>query len=401
MQPGRARVAILSDALFRSRFGGDPQVVGKTLLANGSEHEIVGVLPPRFDLPAMGEGFDQNYPKLWVPVRVGAGGHDESHRHFFVFGRLKRDAALAQARAEMTVIASRLVETDPKLNTGFGANVFPLAEEDVSPALRRGLLVLEAAVGFVLLIACANVANLLLARAVGREREVAIRTALGASRARMIRQTLTESLLLSGLGGAAGLLLAFWGLRVVAAAAPSNTHGFQELRLDLPVLGFTLLVAALAGLLFGLAPALHTFRQGVSEALSRGVRSGGGSSNRLRSALIVAEVALSMMLLAGAGLMTRSLNTLLSADRQGFRPDHVLKMRIALPEAKYSKPQTFLFGDRLLESVRALPGVRAATLAQGVPMQDLAMGPYRLEGVPERPNDQPTVCLSGIREGYF
>jgi putative ABC transport system permease protein len=400
MQPGKGGVAIIGDELYRARFGGDPRIVGKRVLANGLDYEIVGVLPPGFLLPAMREGLDQTKSKMWVPLSVGAGGRDQSLRDYYVFGRLRRGVALQQARAEMNVVAERLLQADPKLNTGFGANVFPLAAEDVSPALRRSLLVLQVAVGFVLLIACANVANLLLTRAVGREREVAIRVALGAGRLRMLRQTLTESLLLSGLGGAAGLLLAFWGLRLFSGVAPADTHGFHELRLDPLVLGFTVLAAVLAGLLFGLAPALHAVRQSVNEALGRGVRSGGGASNRLRGALVVIEVALSLVLLIGAGLMIRGLGSLLSVDL-GFRPDHLLKMRIALPESKYSKERTAVFGDRLLEGVRALAGVESASLAQGVPMQSVAIGPYGLEGALDKPGQEPLVMISAVREGYF
>ncbi len=360
----------------------------------------MGVLPPGFLLPAMREGFDQTKSKMWIPLSVGAGGQDESLRDYYVFGRLRRGVALEQARAEMNVIAERLLQSDPKLNTGFGANVFPLAVEDVSPPLRRSLLVLQVAVGFVLLIACANVANLLLTRAVGREREVAIRVALGASRFRMMCQTLTESLLLSGLGGAAGLLLAHWAMRLFSGVAPADTHGFHELRLAPTVLGFTILAAMLSGLLFGLAPALHAVRQSVNEALGHGVRSGGGASNRLRGALVVLEVALSLVLLIGAGLMIRSLGSLLSVDL-GFRPEHVLKMRIALPESKYPKERTAVFGDRLLEGVRRLAGVESASLAQGVPMQQVAIGPYGLEGVPRKPGQELLVMISGVPEGYF
>jgi len=347
MQPGKGGVAIIGDDLYRGRFGGDPRIVGKRVLANGLDYEIVGVLPPGFLLPAMREGFDRTKAKMWVPLSIGAGGQDQSLRDYYVFGRLKRGASLEQARAEMNVIAERLLQADPKLNTGFGANVFPLAVEDVSPTLRRSLLVLQVAVGLVLLIACANVANLLLTRAVGREREVAIRVALGA-----------------------GLLLAFWALRLISGVAPADTHGFDELRLDPLVLGFTILAAMLAGLLFGLAPALHAVRQSVNEALGRGGQSSGGASSQLRGALVVLEVVLSLVLPTGAGLMICSLGSLLSVDL-GFRPDHLLKMRIALSESKYSKERTAVFGDRLLE------------------------------GVPGKPNQAPLVMISGVREGYF
>jgi putative ABC transport system permease protein len=307
---------------------------------------------------------------------------------------------LAQARAEMNVIAKNLERADPALNAGHGANVFPLDVEDVSPILRRSLVVLQFAVALVLLIACANVANLLLARAVGREREIAIRVALGAGRRRLVRQMLSESLLLSVLGGAAGLLLALWALDAVALLAPGEGHGVRELRIDPVVLGFTVAASLAAGLLFGLTPALHASGQNVVRGLNRGPRAGGGS-HRLRNALVVSEIALSLILLAGAGLMIRSLASLMAVDN-GFRTDHLLKVRIALPESKYSKPeQVAMFGDRLLEEVRALPGVRSATLANGVPMQEVSIGNYRLEGAAVKPGDSPACDIARVREGYF
>ncbi|HVX67042.1 MAG TPA: ABC transporter permease [Bryobacteraceae bacterium] len=401
MQPGRGHVAILSDELYRSRFHGDPRILERRIRVDSEDYQVVGVLPPGFELPAIWEGFDQVKAQLWVPVTMGTSDGQRKDRNYYAYGRLKPGVNLSQARAEMAVIAKSTERADPDLNGGAGANVFPVSVEDVSPLLRRSLLVLQVAVAFVLLIACANVANLLLTRAVGREREIAIRVALGAGRARVIRQTLTESLLLSALGGAAGLLLAYWGLDAVAALAPADTHGFRELRIDPLVLGFTVLAALAAGVLFGIAPSLNAGRGGLSGRLGHGGRTVGGGSNRLRGALVVSEIALSIVLLIGAGLLIRSLASLTAVD-PGFRPDHLLKARITLPRAKYSRPEQLVaFGDTLLAAVRNLPGVRYATLANGVPMQELSIAVYGLEGVPARPGEPRTAAASRAREDYF
>ncbi len=396
-QPGKDRVVIVTDDIYRTRFHSDSNILGKFIQANGVSYQIVGVLPPEFRLPAVNGGDEEIHARIWVPMRP----NPTEQRPYFVYGRLKKSVSLGQARAEMAVIAKRLEQASPDANRGVGIGVYPIAEEDVSRSIRRSLLVLQAAVAFVLLIACANVANLLLTRAAGRQREVAIRAALGASRLRLVRQMLTESLLLSILGGAMGLLLSFWGLDLISALAPADTHGFHELRVDPLVLCFTILASMLAGLLFGLAPSLHAMGQSASQALSQGARSIGGSSNRLRNALVIAEIALSFVLLIGAGLMIRTLASIMAVD-PGFRADHLLKARIALPEWKYSKPeQLVLFGDRLLDAIRGLPGVQSATLASGVPMQQVSMMNYDLEGVPAKPGQMRIAAFAGVREGYF
>ena len=397
MQPGKDRVAIVSDDLYRTRFHSDSNILRKSFQANGVSYQIVGVLPPRFQLPAMWDGNEQLHSKIWIPLLPDPADAG----YYWVYGRLKTGVSLEQARAEMAVVAKRLERADPDSNRGAGISIYPIAEEDVSRSARRSLLVLQAAVAFVLLIACANVANLLLTRAVGRQREVAIRGALGASRLRLVRQMLTESLLLGILGGAIGLLLSFWGLDLIAVLAPTEAHGFHELRVDPTVLGFTILASTLAGLLFGLAPSLHTMGQSASQALSQGARSVGARSNRVRNALVIAEIALSFVLLIGAGLMIRTLASVMAVD-PGFRASHLLKARIALPEWKYSKPeQLVIFGDRLLDAIRLLPGVRSATLANGVPLQQVTMTNYTLEGVPAKAGQMPVAVFAGVREGYF
>lgn len=401
MQPGNGRVAIIADDFYRSRFHSDPGILNKTVRADGVQYRIIGVLPPRFELPATWGGFDQNQSKIWLPVNIAPGPRQAKQSNYLVFGRLRQSTTLEQARAEMNVIAKRLQREDPDMNAGFGVNVFPLAEEDVSPELRRSLLVLQVAVGFVLLIACANVANLLLTRAVRREREIAVRVALGAARSRIVRQMLSESILLSLAGGLAGLLLAFGILRLVSALAPPDTHGFHELRIDPMVLGFTIAITVLAGILFGLAPIFHALRQSVNDALGRGARGAGGASNRLRNGLVIAEIALSSVLLIGAGLMIRSLATIMATDL-GFRPDHLITMRISLPQAKYAKPdQVAAFNDQLLKDAQQLPGVRSASLTDALPMRSISDASYELESQLTRPGGDRVCDRAHVREGYF
>jgi putative ABC transport system permease protein len=326
-----SNVAILSDALYKSRFNSDPHILGKTFLANGHQYQIIGVLAPGFELPAVWGGLDHKGPKLWSPLNFNATGDQENSFSLWVFGRLKPGVDIAHARSEMDVVGRRLATTDRDNDLGFGVNVVSLSDENVGADLRHALLVLEIAVLFVLLIACANVGNLLLTRAVARDKEIAVRVALGAGRWRLLRQAMSESLLLSFCGGAAGLLFAFWALRIISNVAPPDTQGFHELRIDAPVLWFTIAVCIAAGILFGLAPASRAWRSNINETLSRSARSVAGSSNALRNALAVVEIALSLILLIGAGLTIRSLALLMNTDL-GFKRDHLLVMHLTLPE---------------------------------------------------------------------
>lgn len=400
MQTGNSHVAILSHQLWRSRFQSDPNILGKTITATGVDYQIIGVLPASFELPAVDQGLDQNTPKMWVPLHINPDPAEEDRMDLMVFGRLRPGTTLAQARAEMNVIGDRLRKAFPDRNTGFGINVFPTMGEDVDPHTRRSLYVLQAAVCFVLLIACANVANLLLTKAVAREKEMAVRVALGASRWRIVRQNLCESLVLSLLGGLAGLLLAFGALRLISYLAPVDQHGFHELRMDPLVLAFTLGTALLAGILFGLAPSLHALGQSVNQALNRGARSVGGSSHRFRSALVVVEIALSLVLLAGAGLMLRSLASIMSLDL-GFRPDHLLTMGISLPDSRYKNTrQIESFNNQLLERVQHLPGVLSACLSTALPMRSISESSYHLPGKPVDPQRPALADWSRITQGY-
>jgi putative ABC transport system permease protein len=404
--PGkRGSVAVISYALFERKFAKDVSVIGKTIHVDEAPYTIIGVLPAEFHLPAMWEGFDQIKPDVWLTMSAAGMSEDElGERRNFVFGRLKDNATLEQFRAEMTSVFQRLVQLYPKLNTGFGVTVFPLFVEDVGAVMRRTIVVLQFAVAFVLLIACANVANLLLARAAGREKEIAIRIALGAGRWRLARQMLAESLLLSLCGGAAGVGLAFAGIQAIRKFAPEDNYHLHQLTLDAKVLAFTLGAAVLTGLIFGLAPAIQTARQNVNESLGKGGRGGGsGVSGRLRNVLVVSEVALALVLLAGAGLMIRSMTSLLSIS-PGFRTDHLLTMHVNLTAPKYQdQKRVKAFGDELLDRVARIPGVRSAAMGRGFPMLDrIAATPFRVEGEPAPADGIGALSdQTPVGDGYF
>ncbi len=374
-----AQVAIISDDLWRSRFNADPHILGKQIHASNAQYQIIGVLPDKFELPASGQGLDQSKPKVWVLLNLHPTETELNGLALTVMARLKPQVSLGQASAEMKLIAQRLAKQRPE-NQGWGVNVFPAISEDVNPDTRTSLLVMQVAVVFVLLIACANVANLLLTKAVAREKEMAVRAAIGASRWRIMRQNLTESVLLSVVGGALGLILSIGGMRLITYLAPDAAHGLHELSLNFKVLAFTLGLTFSSGILFGLAPSFHAFRQSVAEALSRGSRSVAGSSRRFRAGLVVVEMALSLILLVGAGLTIRSILSLMDVDT-GFRPDHLLTMDIALPSYEYRNPDQFASFDRqLLTRVQALPGVKAASLATALPMRSISEQTYTLPG---------------------
>ena len=384
---------ILSAALFRKRFGNDLSLTGRTLRINGKERPVIGVLPDNFALPAMWGGFDQKKAEVWSYLDPEVGSENLWQRQYLVYARLRPGVTLTQARTEMDVISARLQKEFAEPNKGFGINVFPLSAEDAGPDLRRSILVLQIAVGFVLLIACANVANLLLVRAMGREREIAIRLALGAGRARIVRLMLKESLLLSACGGAIGLLLAYWGLSAISALAPKDTHGFHEMRLDPLVFTFTVLITLATGFIFGLAPALHAARQNINAVLARGGRSISGGPQRLRNALVVTEVALALILLVGAGLMVRSLIALMNVD-PGFRTDHLLTMDTTLVSPDKN------FCDQLLERVESLRGVKSASLSGGLPMESVSEWNYDIEGAPKT-KDFKIANRNEVSERFF
>jgi putative ABC transport system permease protein len=402
-EPGRDRVVILSHSLYQRMFGEGANVLGRDLSLNEIDYRIIGVLPAGFHLPGMWQGLSQDKPEIWTPMNLAANQPKAvlQDNADIVLGRLKPGASLAQARSEMQMIEARLRQEKPEENQDFGTNVFTIYTENLADSLRRSLLVLQLVVGFVLLIACVNVANLLLTRAAGREKEIAIRVALGASRGRLVRQTMSESLLFSLLGGAAGLLLAWWGIRGVRALAPADILGLHQLNIDPYVLAFTAGVMLLAGMLFGLAPALHVGRQDIQHTISKGSRAAsGGISRRLRTLLVVAEISLAVIPLAGAGLMVRTLRALLAQD-PGFQPQHVLTAQLSLPALRYSSlEQQRTFCAQLLQSLPAIPGVRSAALSSGLPMQNISLSGIHLEGEDAKTSNR-TTDYQYVSERYF
>jgi len=364
---GQEQVALLSDGLWRRRFGADPSVPGRKLIMNGQSFRIVGVMSASFNFPVDTE--------VWTPLVFSpeALSPDNRGSHSLeVIARIKPDLSIAQARTDMAAVSQRIIQENPQYDykhANFTVLMIPLLDQQVGD-IRTALWILMGAVGLVLLIACGNVANLLLVRASARQREIAVRQALGVSRWRLARQLLTESVILALAGGLAGLLLAWWSLRALVALAAASFPRIAEAKMDFSVLAFTILVSMLTGILFGLAPTLHSTARGMHETLKEGGRGGssGGAARRLRGALVMSELALSLMLLTGSGLLIRSFLQLQYVDT-GFRPDGVLTLRVSLPEQKYPKPeQARVFFRDLLERVRQLPGVDAAGGATGLPL---------------------------------
>ncbi|HKP01890.1 MAG TPA: ABC transporter permease [Chthoniobacterales bacterium] len=402
----KTHVAVLTDAFFRSHFGGDRNVLGQTLTLNDVVYTIVGVLPSEFHLPAAREGQDQHSPKLWVPYDDTATQNqaEAKRRKMQVYGRLRTGVTLAQARAEMYGIAKNLAEQDPTQNAGFGVNVFPVSVENLGLDLRRNLLVMLAAVGFVLLIACANIANLMLTRATARQKEMAVRKALGAGGGRLVSQLLAESLLPSGIGALLGLGLAHFGIKALVALHPAGITRPDDIKLNLTVLLFTIGLSVVAGVFFGIIPAFQAARTDVNAFLNqtRGANAG-ASSSRLRRALVVAEVALACVLLVGAGFMVKSMLAVLSVD-PGFRADHLLTMKFSMPASRYANDvQIAAFCRQVEDKIAAMPGVKNVSFSDGLPMTRIRLTRFVLENQPPPARgSEPTADMRGIfSPGYF
>ncbi|HXA06436.1 MAG TPA: ABC transporter permease [Bryobacteraceae bacterium] len=400
-QRGRDNVALLSEGLWRRRFGADPNLVGRKLAINGLSLRVVGILPQGFHYPLDAE--------VWTPLSFSnddLSPNSRGNHGLEVLARIKPEFSLSQARADMDAVAQRMIEQHgeyPYKQFNFGLIETPLLEEMVGD-VKIALWILMGAVGFVLLIACANVANLLLARASGREREMAIRTAIGAGRSRLARQLLTESVILGLMGGLAGVLLAIWGLRVLTNISETSFPRVAEAQMDGWVLGFTMLISAGTGVLFGLAPVFQISHV-THDALKDGGRgsTAGKASQRLRRGLVVAEIALSLVLLAGSGLLLKSFLRLMEVN-PGFRPEGVLTMRIALPDAKYSKDaQVSAFYHEVEDRVSRLPGVEAAGLVSALPLSGGGgSGTTTVDSRAVSGRDaSPEADWHGVTPGYF
>ncbi|MEO5894208.1 MAG: ABC transporter permease [Vicinamibacterales bacterium] len=365
--PNGPNLVILGHGLWTRRYSADPAVIGRTIQLNGQPYEVIGVMPPEFVVPT---DFQNPAPtQLWTPLQIDPASTNHGSHGIYAAGRLKPGATVKQAADELHVIAQAMTrEGLYPVQMQFDTVVLSLTDEVVG-GVRRAVLLLLGAVGFLLLIACANVANLLLARAEARQREIAVRSALGAGAWRVVRQMLTESLVLTAVAATVGLLLAYGAVRYVAWWNPANIPRVSTVALDARVLAFTALVALATSIVFSLAPALRAVRVDLTDSLKDGqTTSGGGARQRFRNALVVVEMALAVILLIAAGLMLRSLWSL-QQERLGFEPANVLTMRISLPQASYETPeQVVLFYQRLLERVRAVPGVQVAGAVRSLPL---------------------------------
>ena len=374
--PGRGRVAVLGHGLWHRRFAADPQIAGKAITLNGEKYTVVGVMPAGFHFP------ERDFSDLWLPLTMDPAGEDYNVGYLLEVGRLAPGVSTARATAEVREIVRRLRKDDPEAEGLAESRVVPLQSE-LAGDLRPALLVLLAAVGFVLLIACVNVANLLLARASVRQQEIAVRLALGAGRSRLLRQLLTESVLLAGLGCAAGVLFAMVGVGPLAEGFLAGAPRLNEVAVDGRILLFSIALSLAAGLLFGLVPALRSSAPDLQSGLKEGGRSGGGNParQRLRSALVVTEIALALVLVAGAGLLIQSLWRLYRVD-PGFRADNVLSFRLSLPSARYAEdPQVRAFYESVLERLAGLPGVLSAGAVHLTPLGGSNWNPsLRVEG---------------------
>jgi putative ABC transport system permease protein len=396
-------VAVLSHDAWTRRFGADPGILGRSLVLNGKPRTVVGVLGPEF-----GTGrfpFDAWFlaTEVWLPVADFPNGMARGQNELIVVARLRPGVSRAAAESDVSLVARRLEQAYPDAHAGRAVRVVPLRDEIAGPA-RTPLFVLLGAVGFVLLIACGNVANLLVTRAAQRQREMAMRAALGAARGRLVRQLLTESVVIAAAGGALGLALAFALLRGLLAIVPRGIGLPERIAIDPTVLLFTAVVALATALVFGLVPALQGSRPDLEMALREAGRTaaGVGGRRRLRDTLVVAEVALSLVLVVGAGLLLRTMHALGTAD-PGFRPERLLTMEFRVPPSKYQRPeQIAAFFRHILERMRAVPGVESVALVRAVPFSGNSGGSaYLVEGRPQEPGTEPIAQTNIVSPGYF
>ncbi|HKP82323.1 MAG TPA: ABC transporter permease, partial [Pyrinomonadaceae bacterium] len=393
-QPGANPVAIISHALWQRRFGADESILGKQLTLNGQQFTVIGVTPPNFQYETEA---DVSVPIGLSAERFKLRGKDPG---VISFARLRPGTSIESANAELNTIAARLEQQYPDTNTGRRVRLESLRENVVGD-VRPTLLTLLGAVGFVLLIACANVANLLLTRSAGRQKEMAIRTALGAGRARILRQLFTESVVLALAGGVVGLLLAIWGTSVISSYIPEGIPRMGELGIDGRVLLFTLGASLLTGVFFGLAPALQSSDSNLTETLKEGERNSSRGHNRAGKLLVISEVALTLVLLVGAGLLVKSFWRLSQVD-PGFDPQNVLAMQIAVSARPEEGPKVNGFLSDLQSRIKTLPGVQSVSVSNGLPFEGANFPPFIIEGQqPPPPGQDPTGLLYTVSTDYF
>ena len=400
-RPGGPPAVLISNALWQRRFHSDPAAVGRRLTVDGIPRTIVGVVPHE-----LGE---MVHADLWLPTAINPNNPERQNHTYGIVARLKPGVTVAQARSEMAVIAQRLELAYPATNTGWGITLFPMAEM-FTGRIRPVLLTLLGAVGLLLLIACANLANLLLARAATREKEIAIRGALGAGRGRIVRQLVTESLVLAMAGGALGLILASYGVQAMRSVVPDMFPMLQHMRVELPVLAFTLGISIATGLLFGLVPAWRSSHTNLNTTLKEaaGRSEGGGSSHRIRRFLLASEVALAVLLSVSAGLLLRSFVRVMEVD-PGVRTANILTMNLSLPDSRYDTPvKRATFYKSLTERLETLPGVRSAGAVMFLPLRvsilsfRIGVNSFVIQGRPPVPQDQrPQADYRIATPGYF
>ncbi len=395
--PNERQAVVLSHQYWRSHLSADPAIVGKDLSLDGKPYVVVGVAPADFEFPRANT-------QMWVPLVFDAADkNDHAKRPLSVIGRLKAGVTLSQAKVEMNLVARRVAMAYPKTNSGWSVSLKPFRGQEVDRFFREAVLTLLGAVAFLLLIVCANVASMLLARGTTRQGEIAVRAALGASRYRLIRQLVVESLMLAGAASVAGVLLGLSGLHMMVTLVPTSTliatQGLHRIAINLPVLGFTVALSLLTGTIVGLLPALRVSDLNLNESLKEGGPRSGSSAgrSRLQRALVVVEIALAMILLVGAGLMIETFRHLETAPT-GFNPDHLLTVRVPLMSYKYSRPQSADFYREVLERVRAIPGVKSAGMANNLPFT----GFHTSLDLPSPPNS-PGILVAGrsVSPGYF
>ncbi|MCU1273165.1 MAG: hypothetical protein JWO48_596, partial [Bryobacterales bacterium] len=403
-EPGHDDVVVLSDGLWQRQFGGAKDIIGKKLVLNGQTVTVIGVMPPDFKWFVEENSLVGKPAELWTPTKLVAQTPRARGRYLSAVARLKAGVTSTQAQTELSGIAYRLEQQYPQSNTGWDANVVPVREQFVGKT-RTALLVLLGAVGFVLLIACANVGNLVLARAASRQKELAIRAAMGAGRWRLTRQLITESVLLSAGGGALGLLIPMWGIDALVSLSPQNLIGLDHVGVSLPVLGFTFGVSLLTGVLFGFIPALDASRFDPNEALKETGKSNTGNprSRGVRNLFVITEMALALVLLVAAGLMIKSFFRLQAVD-PGFDAKNLLTMRVLLPDTKYKEDnQRVAFFRNAVEQIEKLPGVSSASAISFLPFADLgAATGFTIEGRPAPAAGQgPVTDVRVTDEKYF